>query len=286
MASDFLLVGVDHSPHIEPGEYEAHCVAAHEPFEYKQFNRLVKRLDFVIHGSGEVLKKYLNLGPVAAPWKTLSSRSEYYKVWVASMGRKPKLDESISLDHIVGNAAIRFKVTVEDKKHQDDGYVYSVIGKVSRLVSNQRNEPEYYSVPQGLKYSGTQALNDSSTQSLSYSGTQDGFVNKSLEAVDSGTQDVGRAETQALSYSGTQDGKFPLQRAEYRVNLSSGKPVAVTPETIAAWQALYPNANVDTIVRSWASTSQREPFESVENVKATLLHYIKAAHNRSTDAAA
>jgi hypothetical protein len=225
MASEFLTAGIDHSPRIAPGEYEAHCIAAHEPFEYKQFNRMVKRFDFVIHGSGEVLKKYVNLGPVDAPWKTISSRSEYYRLWTASMGRKPRPGEPLSLDHIVGNPAVQFTVSVEDKQHSD-GYTYSVIGKVRRLVlSGSENEPEYYSVTQSLNNSISQSLNNSVPQSLNSSrtqelslsrtqgfrdsassGTQDGNANKPLgaeEAVDSGTQDVGRVESQALKDSGS-----------------------------------------------------------------------------------
>src|SRR5947209_4760957 len=121
--SAFLTVGVDHQqPHIAPGQYEASCVKVHpEPFEYKQFSRLVKRLDFVIHGSGEVLKKYVNMGQADKPWTTIPPRSEYYKLLSVALGRKPKAGDPASLDFIANNPAIQFIVTVTDKQHQEGG---------------------------------------------------------------------------------------------------------------------------------------------------------------------
>ncbi|HEY1987687.1 MAG TPA: hypothetical protein VGG85_19890 [Terracidiphilus sp.] len=248
--SEFLTVGEDQQqPHITPGEYEASCVKVHpEPFEYKKYKRLVKRLDFVIHGSGEVLKKYVNMGMVENPWKVIPPRSEYHKVLVAALGKKPKAGEPACLDFIANNPSVQFVVTVEDRKHREEGYTYSVIGNVRRLNLGI-NHPEYNSVSQCLNVSDSQLLNNSSTQSLNVSATQDGMngTNKTNRAVDSATQDDGRAESQLLSHSAWK--KLECDVADYDPD-----EAVVIPTTSAflhfdkAWiaemQANYPRANV------------------------------------------
>ena len=275
-----LRIIAGHAARIEPGDYIATCVAVHPPIEFSQYERMSQRIDFAIEGDGTVLKKYCNLGPSKSPWKVVTPKSQYYKVWTAAMGRRPEPGEPITLDAIVGT---RCRVTVVDKEHKEHGYIYSVVDKV-RAVSQRADHPEN---PHCLNASASHSLNVSVPQHLSHSATQDAVLEmgKPDWAVDSGTQDVGRGESQALSHSATQDRTSPTgvsesasptlahdkSRTQYKVRFVDGRIGTVLEATVAEWKAQYPDVNVEAVARSWCSYSQTDPFQSAEHYRETLI---------------
>jgi hypothetical protein len=176
--SSFALPVVDESSNREwvaAGEYQATCIAIHPPSPYRRFQRMYRRADFTIHNDGVTVPAYVNV-----PQDKVSVRSNYYRYWVAAMGRRHQPGELLDLAVMLGKA---FTVTVADKVHAD-GDAYSVVTDVRAMsltatgsVLNTQN-----SVTQD---SSTQ---DSSTQD---SSTQDSSTQ------DSATQDSATQDTQA-----------------------------------------------------------------------------------------
>jgi hypothetical protein len=270
-----MAAGIDHMARIEPGDYTARCAGLQPPFEYKQYARMAQRIDFVIEGDGTVLKKYVNLGPAASPWKTAPSRSEYYKLWTAAMGRRPKPGETINLDFLAGRPDIQLRVTVEDKEHED-GYTYSLIGKV-RPVREQVGHPDN---TQSLNDSITQSLNDSIPQVLNDSATQDRVIEmqKTDGAVDSGTQDEGHAETQVLNHSATQDqtpAPPPLPKG-YVFYLAEDKIARIM---VAEFERVYPSVDVRDVMDAYRRevSEDRSRRRTEEETKAEIRRRLDAA---------
>jgi hypothetical protein len=105
---------------IEEGEYRATCTAVHPPAIFRGFGRVFRRVDFAIHDDGSIVSKYVNM----ASGDKINIRSEYYKLWVATMGRRHEPGELLDLDVMVGK---EFVVTVKDKVHKEVGDTYSVV---------------------------------------------------------------------------------------------------------------------------------------------------------------
>jgi hypothetical protein len=128
---------------MEPGEYRATCTAIRPPEVYRAFKRWYMRVDFAIHGDGQVMSKYINLGIGEKPNMQLGPRTDYYKLWVQAVGRKPEHNEPMDPARIVG---VDFLVTVGDKSHGGAGEVYSTVESVRRELE-RRSEPERLNEP-------------------------------------------------------------------------------------------------------------------------------------------
>jgi hypothetical protein len=115
---------------IEPGEYQATCVAIQEPVKYRQYARWYMRCDFAVHETGEIVSRYLNLGRGENANLQLSKRSDYFKLWTQAVGRNPEKNEPMDPGKIVG---VDFWVMVADKEHRTDG-VYSRVESVRKEV--------------------------------------------------------------------------------------------------------------------------------------------------------
>jgi hypothetical protein len=153
--------GAHERTRMEPGEYRATCTAVRNPELYRAFTRWYLKVDFAIHGDGAVVSKYINLGGGKEPNTVLGPRSDFYKLWVAAMGRRLEKNETMDLSKIVG---MEFMVMVGDKQHGGDGEAYSTVQSVRRF------EPEALS--SSLNVSDTQSLNVSNTQLLNVSAAQ------------------------------------------------------------------------------------------------------------------
>lgn len=139
---------------IEPGEYRATCTAVRQPELYRAYNRWYLRVDFAIHETGEVVSRYLNLGTGEQANLQLSTRSDYYKLWIAAVGRKPDKNEPMDPSKIVG---IEFLVIVADKEHRTDG-VYSRVESIRKEVVAAVATEALCSVTTGLQgYKSTDA---------------------------------------------------------------------------------------------------------------------------------
>jgi hypothetical protein len=155
---------------IEPGEYRATCTAVKPPEIYRAFARWYMRVDFAIHDDGAVVSKYINLGTGKTPSGQLGPRSDYYKLWTLSVGRKPEKNEPMDPAKIIGAELL---VTVIDKELGGDGEAYSTVESVRHELETQEALSSFLN-DSSLNSSclNPQYLNDSITQSLNVSDTQ------------------------------------------------------------------------------------------------------------------
>lgn len=128
--------GID-LPRVEPGVYQAVCVAWQGPQWVRAFQRWCLRLEFSLLGDGTLVSRFYNLGNDKTR-KSHGRRSFFYAVWCMANGEPPRKGQRMTLDTFTEAGLIytvRVANSIKDEKggQKPGALVYSRVTEVLRV---------------------------------------------------------------------------------------------------------------------------------------------------------